>query len=89
MRTGKKMFQGSKAAGEEEQRCGGSGCVRDNSGKIVVEEDRLLEVWKEHYDRISNEEFSWDREGLTDVRPVYRGLVRKSLKRKLRLLLVR
>ena len=48
----------------------GAGCVRDNSGKIVVEEDRLLEVWKEHYDRISNEEFSWDREGLTDVRPV-------------------
>ena len=32
----------------------GAGCVRDNSGKIVVEEDRLLEVWKEHYDRISN-----------------------------------
>ena len=27
----------------------------------------LLEVWK---DRISIEEFSWDREGLTDVRPV-------------------
>ena len=48
----------------------GVGCVRDNSGKIVVEEDKLLEVWKEHYDRISNEEFSWDREGLTDVRPV-------------------
>ena len=48
----------------------GAGCVRDNVGKIVVEEDKLLEVWKEHYDRISNEEFSWDREGLTDVRPV-------------------
>ena len=40
------------------------------TGKIVVEEDKLLEVWKEHYDRISNEEFSWDGEGLTDVRPV-------------------
>ena len=30
----------------------------------------MLEVWKEHYDRISNEEFSWDSEGLADVRPV-------------------
>ena len=48
----------------------GAGCVKDNVGKIIVEEDKLLEVWKEHYDRISNEEFSWDREGLTDVRPV-------------------
>ena len=32
------------------------GCVRDNDGKIVVEEDKLMEVWKEHY-KISNEEF--------------------------------
>ena len=48
----------------------GAGCVKDNIGKIVVEEDKLLEVWKEHYDRISNEEFSWDKEGLTDLRPV-------------------
>ena len=48
----------------------GAGCVKDNDGKIVVEEKKLLEVWKEHYDKISNEEFSWDREGLTDVRPV-------------------
>ena len=45
----------------------GAGCVRDNAGKIVMEEEKLLEVWKEHYDRISNEEFSWDREGLTEV----------------------
>ena len=44
--------------------------MKDNVGKIVVEEDKLLEVWKEHYDRISNEEFGWDREELTDVRPV-------------------
>ena len=35
-----------------------AGCVQDNVDKIVVEEDKLLEVWKEHYDRISNEEFS-------------------------------
>ena len=48
----------------------GAGCVRDNVGKIVVEEEKLLEVWKEHYDKISNEEFSWDREGLTEVKPV-------------------
>ena len=49
----------------------GAGCVKDNVGKIAVEEDKLLEVWKEYYDRIFNEEFSWDREGLTDVRPVF------------------
>ena len=36
----------------------GVGCVRDNDGMIVVEVDKLMEVWKEHYDKISNEEFS-------------------------------
>ena len=29
-----------------------------------------MEVWRAHYDGISNEEFTWDREGLTYVSPV-------------------
>ena len=40
----------------------GAGCVKDNDGKIAVEEDKLLEVWREYYDRISNE-FSWTGRG--------------------------
>ena len=38
--------------------------VKNSDRKIVVEEDRLMEVWRAHYDVLSNEEFSWDREGL-------------------------
>ena len=34
-----------------------------------MEEDRLMEVWRAHYDMLSNE-FTWDREGLTGVSPV-------------------
>ena len=64
------MFRVAKQLVRKNRDVVGAGCVKDNVGKIVVEEDKLLEVWKEHYDRISNEEFSWDREGLTDVRPV-------------------
>ena len=48
----------------------GTNCMKDNAGKIVMEEDKLMEVWRAHYDGISNEEFTWDREGLTDARPV-------------------
>ena len=44
--------------------------MKDSAGKIVVEEDRLMEVWRAHYDVLSNEEFTWDREDLTDARPV-------------------
>ena len=32
-----------------------SGCVWVNDGKIVVVEDKLLEVWRGHCDKISNE----------------------------------
>ena len=31
-------------------------CVKD--GKILVEEDKLMEFWRAHYDKISNEEFA-------------------------------
>ena len=48
----------------------GANCVKNSDWKIVVEEDRLMEVWRAHYDVLSNKEFSWDREGLTDVSPV-------------------
>ena len=56
----------------------GASCVKDSIGKIVVEEDRLMEVGRAHYDEISNEEFTWDREGLTNVSPVCRPCDRNS-----------
>ena len=48
----------------------GASCVKGSDGKIVVDEDKLMDVWRAHYDGISNEEFAWDREGLTNVSPV-------------------
>ena len=45
-------------------------CVKDDDGKIVIEEDKLMEEWRAHYDKKSNEEFAWDRNGLTNVSPV-------------------
>ena len=29
-----------------------------------------MEVWRAHYDKISNEKFAWDRNGLTNVSPM-------------------
>ena len=37
----------------------GANCVKDSGGKIVMEEERLMEVWRAHYDMLSNEEFTW------------------------------
>ena len=33
-------------------------CVKDDDVKIVVEEDKLMEVWRAHNDKILNEEFA-------------------------------
>ena len=47
--------------------------MKNSDGKNCdggLEEDRLMEVWRAHYDVLSNEEFTWDRDGLTDVCPV-------------------
>ena len=42
--------------------------MKYSGGKIIVEEDRSTEVWRA--DGISNDEFTWDREGLTNVSSV-------------------
>ena len=34
-----------------------------DSEKNVVEEDRLMEVWRTHHDKTSYEEFTWERIG--------------------------
>ena len=44
--------------------------VKESYGKIVMEVDRLMEVWGAHYDVLSNAELTWDREGLTDASAV-------------------
>ena len=36
------MFRVAKQLVRQEQTCGGAGCVRDDPGKIVVEEDRFV-----------------------------------------------
>ena len=43
----------------------GGGCVKDTGGKIVVED--VKRIWSTHYDKISNEEFLWDKNALMNV----------------------
>ena len=45
----------------------GEGCVKDTDGRIVVDENKLLEVWRAYYDALSNEEFPWNKATLSDV----------------------
>jgi hypothetical protein len=45
----------------------GGGCVKDLDGKIIVEDDKLMEAWRAYYEKLSNEEFAWDKNTLTEV----------------------
>jgi hypothetical protein len=42
----------------------GSGCIKDEEGKIVVEENELKETWRKYYEKLLKEEFDWDRSTL-------------------------
>ena len=64
------VFRVAKQLVRRNQDVEGASCVKDSEGKIVVQEDELLKVWRAHYDKLSNEEFTWDRNGLSDVSPV-------------------
>ena len=45
----------------------GEWCIKDIDGKIVTNGDKLLEVWRAYNDKLSNEEFPWDKDTLTKV----------------------
>src|SRR5207245_9805683 len=42
----------------------GWGCLKDGNGKVVVDEEKIQETWRCHFEKLSNEEFSWDRGSL-------------------------
>ena len=45
----------------------GGGCIKDEKGKIVVEEERVRDVWAACYEKLLKEEFDWNRNDLIDA----------------------
>jgi hypothetical protein len=37
----------------------------DMDGRTVVNDDKLMDVWRAHYEKLANEEFPWDKYALT------------------------
>ena len=61
------VFRVAKQMMRRNQDVTGGDCVKDAQGKVVVEEEKLLEIWRAYYDKLSNEEFAWDKETLTEA----------------------
>ena len=43
----------------------GDKCVKDDSGNLSFDNEAKKVAWKQHYERLLNEEFSWNPEDLT------------------------
>src|SRR5207253_7335799 len=65
--------------------CGG-GCLKDGNGKVVVDEEKIQETWRCHFEKLSNEEFSWDR-GSFGVEKVVSGPIWKITSQEVRVAL--
>ena len=61
------LFRVAKQIVRKNREVVGGGCVKDTDGRMVVEDDEMMEVWRSHYEKLSNEEFPWNREALPVV----------------------
>ena len=59
-----KVFKAVEQMVKRNRNVTGAGCIRNDKGKVVMEESELREVWRSHYEKLSNEEFDWDRDSL-------------------------
>ena len=55
------LFRVAKQMKRKNRDIVGGGCVKDENGKIVTDERERMETWRRHFERISNEEFVWNR----------------------------
>ena len=59
------IFKISKQLRSDDQDVVGDKCVKDNSGNLSIDNEAKKVAWKQHYERLLNEEFSWNSEDLT------------------------
>jgi hypothetical protein len=77
-RSSKIMFKIAKQSMKDNKDVVGNGCVRDRSGKLCMGERETAKVWKEHMERVMNEENEWD--GVVDVDVVHGPIDRVTMK---------
>jgi hypothetical protein len=72
------MFNIAKQSMTDNKDVVGNGCVQDRSGKLCMGERERAKVWKEHMERVMNEENEWD--GVVDVDVVHGPIDRVMMK---------
>ena len=62
-----KVFKMAKILVEKNKDVVGGGCIKDEYGKVVVEEEKVRDVWAAYYEKLLNEEFDWNMNELNDA----------------------
>ena len=63
-------FKLAKQMKAENQDVVGDPCIKNDAGCMAFSDDEKLRAWKEHYQRLLNEEFEWDANHLIWSDPV-------------------
>src|SRR2546425_4631094 len=56
------VFRIAKQMVELNKDISASGCVKGVDGRTVVEEEGIMQRWKEYYEQLLNEEFDWNKD---------------------------
>ena len=54
------IFKIAKQLRKDNQDVVGDKCVKDDSGNLSFDNEAKKVAWKQHYERLLNEEFSWN-----------------------------
>ena len=58
------VFRIAKQMVELNKDISASGCVKGVDGRTVVEEEGIMQRWKEYYEQLLNEEFDWNKDNI-------------------------
>src|SRR6267154_2573020 len=47
-----------------------SGCVKGLDGRTIVAEEKIMQRWKEYYERLLNEKFEWNKDIIREINEV-------------------
>jgi hypothetical protein len=64
------VFRIAKQIANKNKDAVGCGSIKDTSGRIITDQERMKVVWHDYFEKLLNEEFDWDRNGLDNTQVV-------------------
>jgi len=64
------IFRVAKQMRRDNQDVSGEKCVRDDQGVMSLDDEAKKAAWRQHYERLLNIEFAWNRDSLSAAEPI-------------------